>query len=753
MSIADWRRERISKPVLSFFRKVMPPISATEQEALEAGDIWWDAELFSGDPDWSVLFGTKAPALSEDEQQFMAGPVEELCRMLDDWAINWEHRDLSPPVWQFIREKGFFGMIIPKEYGGLGFSAYAHSEIVRYISTRSTTAAVTIMVPNSLGPGELLMQFGTQEQRDYYLPRLASGEEIPCFGLTSPEAGSDAAAMTDSGVICRGLFEGQEVLGIRLNWHKRYITLSPIATLLGLAFKLYDPDHLLGDQDELGITLALIPTHLPGVETGQRHIPCQQMFLNGPTRGHDVFVPLDYIIGGQAQVGRGWRMLMSALAAGRGISLPSQSAAAAALAARTTGAYARIRKQFNLPIGQFEGVQQPLARLAATAYTLDAGRRLTSAGLDKGLRLSVISAIMKAHATERMRESINDAMDVHAGKAVIDGPSNYLGNAYKAVPVGITVEGANILTRNLIIFGQGAIRCHPWLLQEMEAAQIEDDERALAEFDQAFWGHVGHVVASFGRAWLRSWSGGFLAPTPKRGPLAAHYRTLNRYSACFAFCADMALATLGGSLKRREMLSARFGDVLSELYLLSAVLKRWHDEGEHWSDLPVVHYIMATGSRTIQKAFAEIFVNLPNRPAAWLMKFICQPLGLTNHGPTDELVIECAELLLSDNPSRDRITANICLGYDDDAVQTLENAFRLVQETAPAQRKLRKERCDSIAEGVERGLISADDAEQLLRAGEAVAAACAVDSFPAEYFAGNGADTKSNPAFDDGPGS
>lgn len=736
MSIADWRRERISKPVLGFFRKVMPPISDTEQEALEAGDIWWDAELFSGDPDWSMLFGTPAPTLSEDERQFMAGPVETLCRMLDDWAINWEHQNLPPEVWQFIREQGFFGMIIPKEYGGLGFSAYAHSEIVRYISTRSTTAAVTIMVPNSLGPGELLMQFGTQEQRDHYLPRLARGEDIPCFGLTSPEAGSDAASMTDTGVICRGMFDGEEVLGIRLNWHKRYITLSPIATLLGLAFKLYDPDGLLGEQEELGITLALVPTHLPGVEVGERHIPCHQMFLNGPTRGHDVFVPLDYIIGGREQVGRGWRMLMSALAAGRGISLPSQSAAAAALAARTTGAYARVREQFNIPIGQFEGVQYRLARLAATAYTLDAGRRLTSAGLDGGRKLSVISAIMKAHATQRMRESVNDAMDVHAGKAVIDGPSNYLGNAYRAVPVGITVEGANILTRNLIIFGQGAIRCHPWLLREMEAVQIEDEERALAEFDQALWGHIGHAVASFGRAWLRSWSGGFLSPTPKRGPLAAHYRALNRYSASFAFCADMALATLGGSLKRREMLSARFGDVLSELYLLSAVLKRWHDEGEHWADLPLVNYIMATGCHTIQKAFAEIFVNLPNRPAAWLMKLICQPLGVTQHGPTDELVVECAELLLSDNPSRDRITADLCLGYDDDAIQTLEKAFRLVQDTAPAHRKLRKERCGSIDEGVERGLITAEEAEQLREAQEMVTAACAVDSFSAEEFSG-----------------
>lgn len=738
MSIAAWRRERISKPVLDFFRKVMPPLSDTEREALEAGDIWWDAELFSGDPDWNVLFEAPIPHLSEEEQQFMAGPVQELCRMLDDWEINWQHHDLPRETWRYIREQGFFGMIIPKEYGGLGFSAYAHSEIVRYLSTRSTTAAVTVMVPNSLGPGELLMQFGTEDQRQYYLPRLARGEDIPCFGLTSPEAGSDAAAMTDTGVVCYDTFAGNEVLGIRLNWHKRYITLGPVATLLGLAFKLYDPEHLLGDQEELGITLALVPADLPGVEIGERHIPCMQMFQNGPNKGHDVFIPLEFVIGGREQVGKGWRMLMSALAAGRGISLPSQSAAAAAFTARTTGAYARVREQFDIPIGQFEGVQRRLARLAATAYTLDAARRLTSAGLDGGRKLSVISAIMKAHATQRMRESVNDAMDVHAGKAVIDGPSNYLGNIYRAVPVGITVEGANILTRNLIIFGQGAIRCHPWLLREMQAAQIEDDdERAVAEFDRAFWSHVGHVFASFGRAWLRSWTGNLLSPTPKKGPLAGHYRALNRYSACFAFCADLALATLGGALKRRELLSARFGDVLSELYLLSSVLKRWHDEGEHWSDLPLVHYIMATGYQAMQQTFAEIFANLPNRPAAWLMKLVCQPLGVTRHGPSDELVVECAQLLMSDTPARDRITADICLGYDNDAVQVLEQAFRQVLDTAPLQRKLRKTRCDTIEQALERGVLSVDEADQLHKTQAMVRAACAVDSFAADQFGSN----------------
>ena len=494
MSFHSFRRDKITRPIFKLARKQMPSISDTERAALEAGEVWLDRELFSGNPDWQQLLATPPAQLTEEEQAFIDGPVQTLCGMLDDWDINWRRGDLPEDVWQFMKDNRFFAMIIPKEFGGLAFSAYANSEVVRRISTRSVTAAVTVMVPNSLGPGELLMEFGTDAQQQYWLPRLADGREVPCFGLTSPEAGSDAASMLDNGVICEGEFNGETVLGIRLNWHKRYITLGPVASVLGLAFKLYDPDHLLGEEEDLGITVGLIPTHLPGVEIGRRHLPAYQMFQNGPNRGKDVFIPLDYVIGERAGIGRGWVMLMTALGAGRGISLPSLSAAAAAFCARTSGAYARIRQQFGIPISKFEGIQERLGDLAANAYALDAARRLTCAGLDEGRNLSVISAIIKAHATYRMRDAVDHAMDVHAGKAVIDGPHNYLGNLHRAVPVGITVEGANILTRSLIIFGQGAIRCHPYLLDEMMAFEEQDFEAGLTAFDNSFWGHIWHTT-------------------------------------------------------------------------------------------------------------------------------------------------------------------------------------------------------------------------------------------------------------------
>src|SRR5579883_315526 len=553
------RRNLLTRPLFHWARRVLPTMSDTEREALEAGDVWWDAELSTGNPDWAKLLATPPAVLSGEEKAFLDGPVAELCGMLDDWRITWELRDLPAEVWDFLKAKRFFGMIIPKEYGGLGFSAFAHSEVIRRISTRSITAAVTAMVPNSLGPGELLMRFGTKEQREYWLPRLADGREIPCFGLTSPEAGSDAASMIDSGVICRGTHQGREVLGLRLNWNKRYITLAPIATVLGLAFKAYDPDHLVGAKEELGITVALVPANAEGVETGRRHLPCYQPFENGPTSGRDVFVPLDAVIGGPERLGQGWKMLMSALAAGRGISLPALSAAGAAFAARTAGAYARVREQFNMPIGRFEGIEELLGRMAATAYLLEAARRLTCAALDQGHHPAVISAIMKSQATERMRTVVNDAMDVHGGKAVMDGPQNYLGNLYRAVPVGITVEGANILTRSLIIFGQGAIRCHPYLFEEMLALAESDSKKGLDRFDKAVWRHIGHSLLTALRALGRSWTGGRFAPAPEGGAATRFYRKLSRYAASFAFVSDIALLTLGGALKRKEMLTARLG--------------------------------------------------------------------------------------------------------------------------------------------------------------------------------------------------
>ncbi|HKU09240.1 MAG TPA: acyl-CoA dehydrogenase [Bradyrhizobium sp.] len=728
----SFRRDYVTKPIFSFARGVLPPMSDTEREALEAGDVWWDADLFTGNPDWSKLLANAPATLTDEEKAFLNGPVDQLCAMLDDWQINWEWRDLPPEAWDFIKRHKFFGMIIPKEFGGLGFSPYAHSEVVRKLSSRSLAAAVTVMVPNSLGPGELLMHFGTKEQQDRWLPRLADGRDIPCFGLTSPEAGSDAASMIDKGVICKGTFEGREVIGLKLNWHKRYITLCPVATLLGLAFKAYDPDHLVGTEEDLGITVALIPTHLPGVEIGHRHLPAMQVFQNGPNRGHDVFIPLDYIIGGQERLGRGWKMLMTALAAGRGISLPSLSAAGAAYAARTTGAYARIREQFGISISKFEGIEEPLARIAGTAYLIDAARRLTCAALNQGHHPAVISGIMKLHATDRMRIVIDDAMDIHGGKAVIDGPQNYMGSLYRAVPVGITVEGANILTRNLIVFGQGAIRAHPYLLAEMNALRDEDRTRGLDAFDKALWSHIGHSFKTLFRAWGRSWSGGIFAPAPDAGLATRFYRQLSRYSSAFALTADMALLTLGGALKRKEMLSARLGDILSELYLLSAALKRWEEEGRQHADFAALEWCMANGFKTIENRLAEILGNLPNRFVAVLLKFLLQPWGARVLGPTDRVVHECAQLILEPSAARERLTSDLSHVEDDRGVARLENAFRLHAASEDIRKRLHAARIQDWKEGVKKGVITQGEGERIATAHDAVMKVIEVDDFAPE---------------------
>ncbi len=733
--LAAWRRHRLSRPLMGWARRSLPALSETEREALETGDAWWDAELFSGKPDWERLLATPISTLTPPEAAFLAGPVEQLCAMIDDWRLSWNNADLSPEVWAFLKELKFFGMIIPADQGGLGFSAYAHSEVIRKIAAHSVTAAVTVLVPNSLGPAELLLQFGTGDERDYWLPRLADGREIPCFALTSADAGSDAAAMTDTGTVFRG---DDGALYIRLNWNKRYITLAPVATVLGLAFKLADPDHLIGDQDDIGITLALVPTNLPGIEIGRRHVPAYQFFQNGPTRGHDVVVPLDNIIGGRENAGKGWRMLMSALAAGRGISLPSQSAAGIALCARTSGAYARIRRQFNIPIGKFEGIQEPLGRLAANAYLVDAARRLTCAGLDEGRKLTVISAIMKLHATERARQAFNDAMDIHGGKAVIDGPHNYLGNLYRGTPIGITVEGANMLTRNLIIFGQGAIRCHPYLLKEMAALREADEDRALDDFDREFWDHAGHTGKLFARAWWHNWTGGLFAAAPTAGRARASYRQLSRYAASFALTADIALATLGGTLKRREMLSARLGDILSELYLLSATLKRWQDEGRRNDDWPLVAWNMAQGLATIETRLDQTLANLPNRPAAWLLRFIMLPLGRRRRGPRDGLTQQCAEILLEPSETRDRLTTGLFLGRADDGLARLENAFALVTATQSIRRRIHDAKITNWHAAAEAGIITAAEAEQMAAAQEAVDKVIAVDDFAADELARRG---------------
>jgi acyl-CoA dehydrogenase len=739
---STFRRDWITKPMFRLAQRALPRLSATEREAIEAGDVWWDAELFTGNPDWNKLLAFAPAKLSQEEQEFLAGPVEELCRMVDDWKVNWQWHDLPPEVWEFLKTKKFFAMIIPKQYGGLGFSSYAHSEVIRKLSSRSICAACTAMVPNSLGPGELLLQFGTKEQQDYWLPRLARGEEIPCFGLTSPEAGSDAASMIDSGVVCRGQYEGRDVLGIRLNWHKRYITLGPIATVLGLAFKLHDPDHLIGEREDVGITLALVPTQLPGISIGRRHLPALHVFQNGPNWGHDVFVPMDNIIGGVQQAGKGWKMLMSALAAGRGISLPSLSAAGAAYTAHVTGAYARIREQFHVSIAKFEAIQERLGRLAATAYLVDAARRMTCAALDDGHHPAVVTAIMKAQATDRLRVSVNDAMDVHGGKAIIEGPLNYLGSLYRGVPIAITVEGANIVTRALIQFGQGAIRCHPYLLKEMMALEDTDRARGLDAFDQAFWGHVKHSLANAGRAIGRGWTGGIFAPAPDAGAATKFYRQLSRHAAAFALSVDLALLTLGGALKRKEMLSARFGDILSELYLSSATLKRWNDEGRQEEDFPLLEWCLEASFATIETRFDEIFANFPIRPVGWLLRIFVLPFGRRRRGPSDRCTDRCAELITNPSPARDRLTVDLFHPPEsekDHGLALLERAFAKTIDVQPIRDRMQAARVRDVETALKQRTINDAEAAQLKEAAEAVAAAVAVDDFAPEELTARGA--------------
>lgn len=725
----SFRKNYVTKPIFKWAKGALPSLSETEAEAVNSGDVHFEAELFSGKPDWHMLRNMKAPTLTEEERAFIDGPCREFCDMVNPWEIDHHTGDLSPEAWKFLQDKGFFGMIIPKEHGGLGFSAYAHSEVVRYIASHSVVAAVTVMVPNSLGPGELILQFGTEDQKRHWLPRLASGDELPAFGLTSEDAGSDASAMTDDGVVCKGMWNGEEVLGIRMNWAKRYITLSPVCTVLGLAFKLRDPDGLLGDPGDIGITCALVPTDLPGVETGRRHLPSGTMFMNGPTTGKDVFIPIDHIIGGPDYAGRGWMMLMSALAAGRGISLPSLSAAATALAAHTTGAYARIRKQFGMPIGLFGGVQEPMARIASSAYAIDAGRRLTTAALDEGHKLAVISAIMKYHATDRMRDAINDAMDVHSGKAVIDGPLNYLQPIYRTIPIGITVEGANIVTRNLIIFGQGAIRAHPHLLDEIEALQEPDREKSLEAFDKHFWAHVSHSVRTTFRAGWSAWTGRGDAPSDA-GKVTPLYRRLSRWSAAFAITADMAFLTLGGALKRKEMISARLGDALSEMYLIAAVLKRWEDEGRNEADLPLVHHAAETGFARIGKALDETIANMPAKWVGWVLRPLIRP-GAQSRGPSDRTTEAVAKLVYDPNPTRVRLIDSYHPPAPDSGLGLLDQAYALVVQAEPITKRLREAR-RTPAEALKSGLLSDAEHQQLVEMEAAVQRVVAVDDYTPE---------------------
>jgi len=745
------RQTWITRPLLGWFRRTLPVLSETEQAALDAGTVWWDAELFSGKPDWPRLLHAPAPSLSAEEQAFLDGPAEQLCAMLDEWQIQ-QDRDLPAEVWAFLKQHRFFGMIIDKAYGGLEFSPLANSAVVMKIATRNVSAAVTVMVPNSLGPGELLQHYGTEAQKAHYLPRLASGEDIPCFALTSPVAGSDAGAMTDAGIVCRGQWQGEEVLGFRLTWDKRYITLAPVATLLGLAFKARDPDRLLGGEVELGISCALVPTSLPGVTTGRRHSPSGAAFMNGPTQGQDVFIPMDSIIGGTEQIGQGWTMLVQSLAAGRAISLPALGVAGGKLAAHATGAYARVRKQFKMPIGYFEGVEAVLARLAGNAYRDDATRQLTLTALMLGERPSVLTAIAKSYLTESNRRAINDAMDVHGGKGIMQGPRNYLNSIYQMIPIGITVEGANILTRSMIVFGQGAIRAHPFILQEMRAAADEDAERGLAAFDAAFFGHVAFTLSNFIRTLWMGLTGARFVSTPIGGPTAHYFRQLTRMSSAFALLSDLVLMVLGGRFKFREKISGRLADVLAHLYMASAVLKTYEDAGRPAEDLPLLNWAMRDSLLAIQTGLINVIRNFP---VWWLrrpLKTIMFPFGLFYREPSDNLGKRAARVLLTPGPARERLLSGMYVANDGKGLAELNAAFAAVIASTQAERHLRALTREAVTPGNVETLIktalaggefSREEAEQVRQTQLAVARVIAVDDFdPGELSVASGASSE-----------
>ena len=743
LNLTEVRRERVTRPLLKIYRKMLPSMSRTEREALEAGTVWWEGELFAGVPKWRKLLGAPAPQLSAGERAFLDGPCEELCRMNDEWQVTHSLQDLAPETWKFLRENGFFAMIIPKSYGGLEFSAFAHSQVLTKVASRSATLASTVAVPNSLGPGELLLKYGTEEQKDRWLPGLASGKEIPCFGLTSPRAGSDAASIPDEGVVCRQVVDGEEVLGIRMNFSKRYITLAPVATVVGVAFRLFDPEGLLGKERDLGITLALVPAGTPGMEIGRRHLPLSVPFMNGPIEGRDVFVPLDAIIGGPKMAGQGWRMLMECLSVGRCISLPSNANGGAKAGVFATGAYGRIRKQFGMPIGRFEGVQEALARMAGFAYVIDAARSVTIAAVDAGEKPAVPAAILKYHCTEMARVVANDAMDIHGGKAICMGPGNYLGTGYNSVPVMITVEGANILTRSLMIFGQGAIRCHPFVLKELHAAQDPDEEAGLEAFDRALFGHIGYALSNASRAFLLGLTGARGADTPTRGPTRRYYQHIGRFSAAFALVSDTAMLTLGGALKKKEMLSARLGDILSNLYLASMVLKHFENQGRREADLPLVEWSCRFLLYRAQEQLHGFLRNFPVRGVGWLLRLVVFPRGRGFSAPRDSLSRRIVEGVISPGEMRDRLCEGVYRTVEPgNPLGLLQEAMELSIEVAALEKRLRKgmkdgqvqalEFAQQLEEGVAAGIITAEEAVKMREADEKIMALIHVDDFAPE---------------------
>jgi acyl-CoA dehydrogenase len=714
LNIRPLRRSLISRRFLRIYKRMLPPMSTTEREALEAGTVWWDGELFTGGPDWSKLLSAKAPKLTAEEQAFIDGPCEELCRMIDDWDITHRRADLPSEVFDFIKKKGFWAMIIPKKYGGLEFSAYAHSTVIVKIASRSSTVSSTVVVPNSLGPAELLLHYGTEEQKSYYLPRLARSEEIPCFGLTGPRAGSDAGSIPDTGVVCRGTYQGREVTGIRLNFSKRYITLAPIATLIGLAFRLFDPNRLMGGvKTDYGITVALVPRNTPGVTIGRRHLPLNVPFQNGPIQGKDVFVPLDAIIGGPKMAGQGWRMLVEQLSVGRCISLPSISTGGGKGAVYSTGAYARIRRQFNMPIGRFEGVEAAIARMAARTYIMDAARSVTTGAIDGGEKPSVPAGILKYHATEMSRMICNDAMDVQGGKGIMLGPKNYLGRGYQAVPVGITVEGANILTRSLIIFGQGAVRCHPWVLKEMNAAQDPDHARGVRDFDRALFGHIGFTISNAVRSFFAAITLSRIVKAPLKGPTMRYFEHINRFSASFAFATDVAMLSLGGYLKKKESLSARLADVLSSMYLASMVLKHYENQGRPPADLPLVEYGCRLLLYQAQEQLHSFLRNFPIRWLAALMRALIFPRGLTYSAPSDRLNPQIAELVMNPGEARERLCQYVYRTLEPtNHLGLVQQAMELAIAAEPIEKRIR-------VEGVKTGRVTALDLPGQIREAQA----------------------------------
>ena len=745
LNIPALRKKYLAAPALKAFQGVMPEMSRTEKEAIDAGNVWWEADLFGGNPDWKKLHDIPAPTLSAEEQAFLDGPVNELCRMVNDFQITHELADLPPEVWQYLKDHKFFAMIIKKQYGGLEFSAYAQSLVLQKLTGASAVLSSTVGVPNSLGPGELLQHYGTEEQKNHYLPRLAAGQEIPCFALTSPEAGSDAGSIPDFGIVKKGMWQGEEVLGMELTWNKRYITLAPVATVLGLAFKLSDPDNLLGDQKDLGITCALIPTDLEGVEIGRRHFPLNVPFQNGPTKGNKIFVPIDFIIGGQEMAGQGWRMLVECLSVGRGITLPSNSTGGLKTAAIATGAYARIRRQFKMPIGKMEGIEEPLARIAGNAYVLDAASTLTVAGIDLGEKPSVISAIVKYHCTHRSQRGVIDAMDIVGGKGICMGPNNFIARGYQGAPIAVTVEGANILTRSMIIFGQGAIRCHPYVLEEMNAAYNDDKKQALESFDKAVFAHVGFVISNMARSFWLGITDGYGTSAPRKDATTRYYQQLNRYSANLALLADISMAVLGGSLKRKERLSARLGDVLSQLYLSSATLKRYADDGYQQQDLPLVHWGLQDSLYQAETALDDFLSNFPNKFIAGALRIVLFPLGQRRIKPSDNLDHAVARLAQTPSETRDRLGRGQFLeASEGNPVGMMEAALNDILAAEPiydrvckaANKKYPFVQLGNVADkGLELGVIEHAEAELLRRAELGRLRTINVDDFEPEQLA------------------